>query len=89
MAAGLAEAQAEETATAKAYAELREAKTAELKATETQLDVKEDVLAQAQMDLGNDKDNLERSQAVLDELMQIMKTLIETRDEAEATWQKR
>merc|ERR1719326_1329946 len=79
MAAGLAEAQAEETAKAKAYAELRE----------TKLDAKEDELAQAQMDLANDKEDLERTQAALDELMKIMKALTETCDEAEANWQKR
>jgi len=89
MAAGLADAQAEEAAKAKAYAELREAKTAELKAAETKLDAKEDELAQAQMDLANDKEDLERTQVALDELMKIMKTLTETCDEAEANWQKR
>ena len=52
----------------------------ELEAAETQLNAKEDELAQAQMDLGNDKEELERSKAAIDELMQIIKTLSETRD---------
>merc|ERR1719159_460423 len=41
------------------------------------------------MDLANDKEDLERTQASLDELMKIMKALTETCDEAEANWQKR
>merc|ERR1719399_631748 len=41
------------------------------------------------MDFANDREELERTQAALDELMKMMKTLTETCDEAEANWQKR
>merc|ERR1719375_2844117 len=89
MSADLSTAQKEEAAKAKAYVELREAKTAELKAAETLLDAKEDELAQAGMDLANDKEELERSQALLDELMKMLKALGESCDTAEADFQKR
>jgi len=89
MSGDLSAAQKEEAAKAKAYVELREAKTAELKAAETLLDAKEDELAQAGMDLANDKEELERSQALLDELMKMLKALGESCDTAEADFQKR
>merc|ERR1719379_1410383 len=86
MEASLNEAQQAELASAKAFSELRGAKEAEKAAAETQLDAKEDALAQADMDNANAGEELERQQKVLAELQKFMKEVGENCEAAEANF---
>jgi len=79
----LSEAQKTEMAAAKAFAELRAAKEAEIAAAEKQAEEKEDELAQTDMDCANAKEDLEREEAALSEFQKFMMKLKETCADAE------
>merc|ERR1719502_1431338 len=82
MGGDLLEAQKEEQEKAAAFAELREAREAEIAAAEKQSEEKEDELAQTDMDNANAKEDLERFMAELSETQKFLLNLKKTCEEA-------
>merc|ERR1719156_532822 len=89
MEADLSEAQKTEAERAGAFAELREAKTAEIAAGEKMLEEKKAELAQAEFDVANAKEDLEEVQAALGEDQKFLAELTKTCDEAEKNFELR
>jgi hypothetical protein len=85
----LSEAQKTEAARAAAFAELREAKLAEIAAGEKMLEEKKAELAQAQFDVANAKEDLEEVKAALSEDQKFLMNLIKTCDEADKNFEMR
>merc|ERR1719487_2448235 len=86
MSGDLLEAQKEEQEKAAAFAELREAREAEIAAAEKQSEEKEDELAQTDMDNANAKEDLERFTAELSETQKFLLNLKKTCEEAAANF---
>merc|ERR1719388_479422 len=89
MEADLSEAQKTEAERAGAFAELREAKTAEIAAGEKMLEEKKAELAQAEFDLANAKEYLEEVQASLSEDRKFLMNLLKTCEEADKNFEER
>merc|ERR1719181_368213 len=86
MEADLGDAQKTEQERAKAFAELREAREAEIAAAEKLSEEKEDELAQTDMDNANAKEDLERFMAELSETQKFLLNLKGTCEEAAANF---
>merc|ERR1719316_1738681 len=89
MTGDLGEAQKEEQERAAAFAELREAREAEIAAAEKQSEEKEDELAQTDMDNANAKEDLERFMAELSETQKFLLNLNKTCKDAAANFELR
>merc|ERR1719313_2869189 len=89
MEADLSEAQKTEAERAAAFAELREAKLAEIAAGEKMLEEKKAELAQAEFDVANAKEDLEEVKAALTEDQKFLMNLIKTCDEADKNFELR
>merc|ERR1719502_2616641 len=89
MGGDLLEAQKEEQEKAAAFAELREAREAEIAAAEKQSEEKEDELAQTDMDNANAKEDLERFMAELSETQKFLLNLNKTCKDAAANFELR
>jgi len=89
MTADLSASQKAEAAAAATFAELRASKTAEIEAGEKQAESKEDLLAKTAMELAENKEDLEKTQATLAEDQKFMKTLKETCTDADKNFETR
>merc|ERR1719331_2373079 len=89
MKGALSEAQKAEAARAATFAELRSAKTAEIKSGEKMAETKEDELAKTDMDLAEAKEDLGQTQAALAEDQKFLANLEKTCAEADANFAKR
>merc|ERR1719160_2171263 len=89
MEADLSDAQKTEADRAAAFAELREAKNAEIAAGEEMLEEKKAELAQAEFDNANAKEDLEEVKAALSEDQKFLMNLIKTCDEADKNFELR
>merc|ERR550537_145227 len=89
MEADLSDAQKTEASRAAAFAELREAKNAEIAAGEKLLEEKKAELAQAEFDNANAKEDLEEVQASLSEDQKFLMNLLKTCEEADKNFELR
>merc|ERR1719313_2684663 len=89
MEADLSEAQKTEAERAGAFAELRDAKNAEIAAGEKMLEEKKAELAQAEFDLANAKEDLEQVKAALSEDQKFLMNLLKTCEEADKNFELR
>merc|ERR1719387_3268429 len=89
MEADLSDAQKTEADRAAAFAELREAKNAEIAAGEKLLEEKKAELAQAEFDNANAKEDLEEVQASLSEDQKFLMNLLKTCEEADKNFELR
>jgi len=89
MTADLSEAQKQETAAAKKFAALREAKETEISEGEKMAEKKEDELAQTDNALAEAKEDLEQENAKLDENVKFMQNLNTTCETAEEDFESR
>jgi len=89
MTADLSESQKAEAQRAATFAELRTAKSSEIAAGEKQAESKEDLLAKTAMDLAENKEDLEKTQATLAEDQKFMITLKETCTGADKNFEMR
>jgi hypothetical protein len=89
MEADLAEAQKEETASAKAFEELRTAKTAAIETGEAMAEKKEDEKATTDNDLAEAKEDLGQETTALNEAQEFLKNMKETCAEADKNYEAR